>query len=79
MQGENHALIFEFPEYRERIHDLKANDPDFQLDAKRYHQLDHHIRGLEMKQIPTSDDIFTAMKKQRAHLKDRLYRKLSVH
>ncbi len=77
MQGENHALVFEFPEHRDRIHHLKQHDSDFQLDAQRYHQLDHHIRGLEMNQIPTSDDVFIAMKKQRAHLKDRLYQKIA--
>ncbi|ODP99442.1 MULTISPECIES: YdcH family protein [Salinivibrio] len=79
MQGENHALVFDFPEHRDRIHHLKQHDPAFQLDAHRYHQLDHHIRGLEMNQIPTSDDVFTAMKRQRAHLKDRLYEKLRTH
>lgn len=41
MQGENHALILEFLEHQDRIHHLKQHNLDFQLDAKRYHQLDH--------------------------------------
>ena len=65
MLGENHALIFEFPEHRERIHQLKVADSDFNSLAKRYHQLDHKIRGLEATQVPAEDQYFMQMKLQR--------------
>ncbi|BEU04298.1 hypothetical protein OAG1_30980 [Agarivorans sp. OAG1] len=77
MLGENHALIFEFPEHRERIHQLKVADSDFNSLAKRYHQLDHKIRGLEATQVPAEDQYFMQMKLQRVQLKQQIFSILS--
>lgn len=69
----NHSLFNDFPESREIIHQLKQNDPDFARMAAEYHELDHEVRGLEMRSIPTTDEVFEKLKKQRMYLKDELY------
>jgi len=76
MLGENHSLINEFPEYKEKIQSLKISDEVFADMAKRYHELDHRIRGLEKRDVPTTDDCFEQLKLQRVQLKDKLYQKL---
>ena len=70
---ENHSLINEFPEDRELIHQLKTENPKFARMASEYHDLDHQVRGLESRSIPTSDDNFENLKKRRLLLKDELY------
>ncbi len=69
----NHSLINEFPEDRELIHQLKIENPRFARMAAEYHDLDHQVRGLESRSIPTSDDNFENLKKRRLLLKDELY------
>ncbi|ADN76886.1 protein of unknown function DUF465 [Ferrimonas balearica DSM 9799] len=76
MLGENHALIFDFPEYRDVIHHLKETDEAFAQLAKEYHELDHKIRGLEVNAVPTTDENFVALKSRRVALKDELHKRL---
>ena len=78
MLGENHSLANEFPEFKERIHDLKLADEQFAQMANEYNALVHKIRGLEMNGIPVSDSTFNEMKLRGLHLKDQLYHRLIV-
>jgi uncharacterized protein YdcH (DUF465 family) len=66
-------LAGEFPELRQRIHDLKAGSPEFRALYAEYQDLDNEIHRIEM-DIETPSDAFTEeLKIRRAHLKDRLY------
>ncbi|GAA4897794.1 YdcH family protein [Ferrimonas pelagia] len=76
MLGENHALMYEFPEHKERIHSLKVGDEEFAQMAKEYHELDHAIRGLEVNGVPAGDERFVQMKTRRVHLKDVIHQRL---
>ncbi|TKB54675.1 YdcH family protein [Ferrimonas aestuarii] len=76
MLGESHALTDDFPDYKDRIHALKTVDVEFASMAKEYHSLDHRIRGLEMNDVPTSDDEFMRLKSRRVELKDQLYNRI---
>ncbi|WP_025822015.1 YdcH family protein [Shewanella marina] len=76
MLGENHLLVLEFPEDAELIEHLKQNDEAFAQKAKRYHQLDHTIRGLEVSNVPTTDENFMQLKSERVVLKDEIYQYL---
>lgn len=76
MLGEDHSLKHEFPEYREQINQLAANDRHFANGAKRYDALDKQIRNLELAGTPVSDDTIHQMKHDRSVLKDSLYRRL---
>ncbi|MDH0447843.1 YdcH family protein [Shewanella xiamenensis] len=78
MLGENHALVYEFPDFVEHIQKLKAINAVFATMAERYHELDHKIRALELTKVPTDDEHFVALKLERLHLKDKLYQYL-VH
>lgn len=79
MLGENHLLTHEFPEFLDSILYLKAHDADFSALAKRYHKLDHQIRGLEKNEVPITDEHFVELKSQRVDLKEQLYHRLMVH
>ncbi len=76
MLGENHSLLSEFPQFKELILRLISSNHSFAQDAKRYDELDFDIRKLELKNSPVSDAVMLEMKKERATLKDDLYRQL---
>lgn len=72
----NHALTIEFPEYVDKIAELKQLDADFARMANEYHKLDHQIAGLESRDMPVSDQHFEELKMQRLQLKDQIYQRL---
>lgn len=76
MSDFNHSLYHDFPEHHERINQLKLENEDFARRAAEYHKLDHSVRGLEMRDVPTSDQHFLDLKLRRAQLKDELYQML---
>ena len=71
-----HNLANEFDLLQDRIAALKTNDQEFQRLSRLYSDVDHRVRGLEMRSVPTSDEHFTDLKMQRVHLKDALYQRL---
>ena len=73
MLGEKHDLIHEFPEHRERIHDLKMGDHHFSRLFDEYHELEHEVRRIEEGVETTSDNYLEDLKKKRLKLKDLLY------
>ena len=73
MPLEQHNLIHEFPELRERIHEMKVGDNHFARLFDEYHELDHEIHRIEQEVEPTSDAYLEELKKKRLHLKDELY------
>ena len=75
----HHSLYDDFPAYHDRINQLKLENEEFARVAAEYHKLDHSVRGLEMRDIPTSDQYFGELKIRRAHLKDELYQMLQLH
>ena len=76
MYGEHHALIEDFPAYRETIHRLKVEDAEFARLMAEYNRLTKEIEGLEARDEPVTDDYMEARKRERVHLKDRLYASL---
>ena len=74
----SHSLYHEFPEFHDLIEKLKITDSVFAEKAAMYHKLDHRIRGLENGGVPTTDDVYVDLKKQRIHLKDDLYKTLNA-
>lgn len=72
MDGEKHDLLHEFPEHRERIHDLKMNDRHFARLFTEYHDLDHEIHRIEQGVENTSDEYLEGLKYRRLNHKDEL-------
>lgn len=76
MYVEHHPLIKEFPEYREKIHELKTSDPEFKKLFDEYHEIDKEICRIEEDIELARDEYAEILKKKRVFLKDALYRML---
>ncbi|QFS87144.1 MULTISPECIES: YdcH family protein [unclassified Marinobacter] len=72
----NHELHHEFPQHSDLIDRLSEQDAHFREQLKEYAKLDKEIYALERRDVPVSDESFTRMKSDRAHLKDKLYNAL---
>ena len=73
MLGEKHDLIHEFPEYKDKIHELKMNDSHFAELFDEYHVVEHEVRRIEEGVETTSDEYLESLKLKRLQLKDQLY------
>jgi uncharacterized protein YdcH (DUF465 family) len=76
MSVEHHDLIHEFPELKERIHELKVGDAHFRRLFDAYHELTRDIEKMEDEVTPVATRIEEDAKLRRVHLKDELYRML---
>ncbi len=73
MLGESHDLFHEFPEYKNRIAELKDANPQFAVLYDQYHAVNDEVERIEL-QIENPSDFYTeALKKKRLHLKDEIY------
>ncbi len=72
MSIENHNLHNEFPQHKDRIHDLKMNDRHFARLFEEYHNTDREIRRIEDGAEAASDQRLEGLKLRRLHLKDDL-------
>jgi uncharacterized protein len=73
MPLENHSLINEFPEMRERIHTLKTSDAHFSRLFAEYDSVEHAVHRIESGAEAASDERLESLKKKRLGLKDELY------
>ena len=72
MNIENHNLHNEFPQHKDRIHDLKMNDRHFARLFEEYHDTDREVRKIEDGAEAASDQRLEGLKLRRLHLKDDL-------
>ncbi len=73
MLGESHDLLHEFPEFTDKIAELRGSNEVFHNLMEEYDWLDAHIRSFEELNSPISDFHMEELKKRRLLLKDRLY------
>lgn len=73
MPLENHSLIQEFPEMRERIHQMKTSDNHFARLFAEYDEAEHAVHRIEAGAEAASDERLETLKKQRLGLKDALF------
>jgi uncharacterized protein YdcH (DUF465 family) len=78
MSAIHHDLAHELPEFKEKIHQLKLEDNHFSKLFDEYHKVNSDVLRLEAENIPVSDEAFETLKKQRLHLKDKLYNILAA-
>ena len=74
---EKHDLHHEFPEFHDRIHELKMNDQHFARLFDEYHAINREILRIEEDIETTADEYLEDLKKKRLSHKDQLYRMLS--
>ncbi|GJM11866.1 MAG: GTP-binding protein [Pseudohongiella sp.] len=73
MTIEHHDLIHEFPELRDRIHELKVGNNHFRKLFDEYHELTSSIENMESEATAVSTQTEEEAKMRRVHLKDELY------
>jgi len=70
---EKHDLHHEFPEYYDRIHELKINNSHFARLFEEYHTINREILRIEEGVENTTDEYLEELKKKRLLFKDKLY------
>ncbi len=73
MTLENHSLINDFPEMRERIHQMKTSDSHFARLFEQYDKAEHLVHRIEAGVEAASDERLEEYKKERLKLKDQLF------
>ena len=73
-----HELASDFPEYAEKISQLRQNDAHFARMVDEYHTINRDVHRAETDVEPTSDDHMAEMRKQRMALKDQIYAALTA-
>ena len=76
MSVEHHDLIHEFPEMKDRIHEMKIGDHHFRKLFDEYHELTRNIEKMENEVTPVATRTEEEAKVRRVYLKDELYRLL---
>ncbi|MGQ4002808.1 DUF465 domain-containing protein [Francisellaceae bacterium CB300] len=70
---EHHPLMKEFPEYKERMHELKLKNRHFDSLIEKYEALDKHVFRVESEEEVLDDVSLENLKKERLKLKDEIY------
>ena len=73
MLTEKHNLSQEFPEFHDRIHDLKMHNAHFAKLLNEHDELSQAIYRGEIGVEVHADDYMETLKKQRLSLKDELF------
>ena len=73
MSVEHHDLIHEFPELKDRIHELKLNDVHFRRLFDTYHELTREVENMQNEVTPVATHTEEEAKLRRLRLKDELY------
>ncbi|MEZ5842567.1 MAG: DUF465 domain-containing protein [Hyphomicrobiaceae bacterium] len=68
-----HELAAEFPELKDRIHELKTGNAHFARLFDEYHDINREIHRIEAAGINTDDATYEDLKLKRLKLKDELY------
>lgn len=70
---EHHPLLKEFPEHKEKMHELKLNDKHFESLTEKYENLDKRIFRIESEEEVLDDFSLEKLKKERLKLKDEIH------
>jgi uncharacterized protein YdcH (DUF465 family) len=78
MRIDHRDLHDDFPEFAQRIHDLKIGNPRFADLFRSYDEINHKIRRIELDNVPMGDAEFEQLKFERLAVKDKLYAMLKA-
>ena len=73
MSDTPHELHEEFPEYREKLHELKEGNAHFRKLHDEYHVVNRSIHRGETNVEPMDDFHLEDLRKQRLRLKDEIF------
>lgn len=74
---QKHDLHHEFPEYEQKIHEMKISNNHFKKLFDEYHEVNNSIHRFESNAEPVSDSMLNDFRLKRVHLKDELYNLLN--
>lgn len=74
---EKHSLVLDYPELKDRIHELKMSDANFAKKFEDYNDLDKEIIRFEEGFETPSDEHLEGLKMKRVQLKDELVEMLT--
>jgi uncharacterized protein YdcH (DUF465 family) len=69
---EKHNLVNEFPQHKQKIHDLKMNDQHFKKIFDEYENVEIDIHRIETGAEVTKDEVLNGLRMKRVHLKDQI-------
>lgn len=70
---QNHDLNHEFPQFQEKILELKASDHHFKKLCNQYQDVNSSIYRIENNVEVATDAVLNDYRMKRVHLKDELY------
>lgn len=73
-----HELAEEFPQFLEKMSELKQSDAHFARLFDSYHESNRAVHRAETNVEPTDDAHMDSMRKERVRLKDEIYRILAT-
>lgn len=74
-----HELAEEFPEFVEKMHDLKVSDKHFEKMFNDYHDLNRKVHAAETNVKPREELAEVDLRKRRGALKDEIYAYLKAN
>jgi len=70
---EKHDLLHEFPEHKDKIHELKISDAYFRKLFDDYHEIEHQIHRINMGSEIANDNFMHELKAKLLFMKDEIY------
>lgn len=70
---EKHDLLHEFPEHKDKIHNLKIENAHFRKLFYDYHEVEHEVRRINLGSEIASDNYLHKLKSKLLHMKDEIY------
>lgn len=70
---ERHDLLHEFPEYQEKIHQLKIDNSHFRELFDEYHELEHEIHCINTGEKIVIDEYMHTLKARLLFIKDEIF------
>lgn len=74
---EKHDLRHDFPQFEQKIHDLKVSDHHFKKLFDDYHEVNNEIHRIEVDAEAVADQVLNELRAKRVYLKDGIYEILS--
>jgi uncharacterized protein len=70
---QKHDILHDFPELKEKVHELKTTNHHFRKIFDEYHEVDHQVHSIETGASVTTDEHLNELRKHRVHLKDEIF------
>ena len=73
MSDSSHDLASEFPEFKDKIHQLKTSDSHFRKLFDQYHEVNKKVMRAESREDLVSNEEEEKLRKERLLIKDQIF------